>query len=167
MSEGGSAGRLIIMCGLPGSGKTTQARRLEEALGAVRLCPDEWIDALGIDLFDEPARARIEQLQWALAQRLLSRAVPVVIEWGTWNKYERDALRQAARNDGSPRRVALPRCSGRRAVGGVEERDRHLPAAQRRLTRADIAVYDRLIERPDADELALFDPPPAPPTAVR
>jgi len=48
------AGRLIIVCGLPGSGKTTTARRLEDAHDAIRLCPDDWMEALAIDIFDEP-----------------------------------------------------------------------------------------------------------------
>jgi predicted kinase len=37
-----SAGaRLILLCGLRGSGRTTPAKRLERAVPAVRLCPDE------------------------------------------------------------------------------------------------------------------------------
>jgi predicted kinase len=33
--------RLLLMCGLPGSGKTTLATQLAAGLPAVRLCPDE------------------------------------------------------------------------------------------------------------------------------
>lgn len=52
--ENYSAGsRLIILCGLPGSGKTTLAKLLEGKRRAVRLCPDEWMDALQIDLYYE------------------------------------------------------------------------------------------------------------------
>ena len=34
--------RLVLLCGLPASGKTTLARRLAASYGAVRLNPDEW-----------------------------------------------------------------------------------------------------------------------------
>ena len=92
-----AAGRLIIVCGLPGSGKTTLARQLEIQYGGIRFCPDEWMADLGIDLFDNETRGRIEQLQWGLTQRLLKLGQVVVIEWGTWGRNERDALREGAR----------------------------------------------------------------------
>jgi hypothetical protein len=41
---------LIIVCGLPGSGKTTLAKVLERRLRAVRFSPDEWMDALSLDV---------------------------------------------------------------------------------------------------------------------
>jgi len=49
--------RLFIVCGLPGSGKTTLAKKFERTLGAIRMCPDEWMQQLAIDLWDETRRA--------------------------------------------------------------------------------------------------------------
>src|SRR5689334_10379088 len=89
--------RLIIVCGLPGSGKTTHARRLETELSAIRFCADEWMDALAVDLWDEKMREKVERLQWKLAQQFLAQGLTVIIEWGTWARAERDALRVRAR----------------------------------------------------------------------
>src|ERR1700694_1404313 len=84
--------RLIIVYGLPGSGKTTHAKLLEGRLGAIRFSPDEWMDALSLDLYDEERRENIEALQWRFGQELLAHGLTVIIEWGTWGRSERDAL---------------------------------------------------------------------------
>ena len=68
--------RLIIVCGLPGSGKTSHAKTLQTQLRAIRFSPDEWMDTLGLDLWAERSREKIEALQWQLGQQLLSRADP-------------------------------------------------------------------------------------------
>ena len=70
----GPGGRLILLCGLAGSGKTTLAKQLE-ADGAVRMCPDEWLLALGFDLYDRDARIAVGELQWELTRALVTRAM--------------------------------------------------------------------------------------------
>jgi predicted kinase len=94
-------GKLIIICGLPGSGKSTHAKSIEQSLNAVRFCPDEWMDVLRVDLWDTHGRGKVEQLQWIVAQRLLELDQTVLIEWGTWGRDERDELRLKAREHGA------------------------------------------------------------------
>src|SRR6478736_9231065 len=89
--------RLVLLCGLPASGKSTLARELADAYGAVRLNPDEWELALGVDPFDEGFQTRLEAAFWELTQRLLSLGTSVVLEWGFWARSERDEKREAAR----------------------------------------------------------------------
>src|SRR5215475_5614819 len=59
----GGIGRLVVLTGLPGSGKTTLAIRLAGSLPACRMCPDDWMVAAGIDLWDDAFRVRIEAFQ--------------------------------------------------------------------------------------------------------
>ena len=89
--------KLIIVCGLPGAGKTTHATMLEVKFGAIRFCPDKWMEMLSLDLHDEEKRAKIESLQWKLGQDLLAQGLTVIIEWGIWGRSERKTLRLGAR----------------------------------------------------------------------
>ena len=81
MKTADSGARLIVVCGLPGSGKTTHARQRQAVLNASRLCPDEWMDALSLDIWDEGRRGKMESLQWHLGQQLLILGLTVIIEW--------------------------------------------------------------------------------------
>ena len=62
---------LHLMVGLPGSGKTTFAKRLAAEENAIRLTPDEWQLRLFGDDTDHPEHDRrhshIEALMWDLA----------------------------------------------------------------------------------------------------
>ena len=149
----------MVVCGLPGAGKTTLAVALEADLGAVRLSADDWLVDLGLDLFSSEARERVEQLQWRLCQRLLTLGQRVVVEWGSWGRAERDHLREGARRLGAE--VELHVLDAPVAVLWERVRRRGLEQRHggRALTRDDLEAYAALFERPDEDELARYDPP--------
>jgi predicted kinase len=160
MVEGeGLRARLILVCGLPGAGKTTVATRLESELGALRLCPDEWMVELGIDLFDGGARATIEARQWELAQAMLGAGGSVVIEWGLWRRWERDRLRDRARELGADVElryldVPLDTLWERVSTRGSEAR-----YGARPIERDELTQWLADFEAPDEGELASYDPP--------
>lgn len=150
-----SGGRLIIVCGLPGSGKTTLAKELEVQLRAIRFCPDEWMQALSLNIYDEDRRAKIEALQWKLAQELLATGVIVIIEWGTWGRSERDALRIGARAVGAAVELRYLDAPEEVLFERIERRGIEKPSIER----ADLSRWAAIFQAPTPEEIALFDPP--------
>ena len=151
-------GRLIVLCGLAGAGKTTLAKQLE-ADGAVRMCPDDWMVALGFDIYDPDARVAVESLQWELTQTLVLRGLTVVDECGVWQRSERDLRRTWAREHGAAVELRFLDAPVEVLMARVTERNRTAPEGAPRIDPALIAYWDDRIQRPDADELALFDSP--------
>ena len=143
------------MCGLPGTGKTTHATTLEQRFSGVRFYPDEWLQQLGISLWEESVRTRIEALQWKIAQRLLELGGTVIIEWGTWGRAERDALRAGARALSAA--VELHYLSA--PLDELQERILKRGLEDPPIKRADLERWARAIEMPTPEEFALYDPP--------
>ena len=154
-----SVTRLVLICGLPASGKSTLARRLAPEVPAIRLDTDGWATELGADLWDEAFRARLERQLWVLSQDLLAQGKSVILEWGHWARAERDEKRLGAR-----------------ALGvGVELRyldaplDELIERAERRttsgewtaspMTRAHFEEWATIFQPPDDEEILLFDKP--------
>jgi len=92
---------LFLICGLPGSGKTTLAKRVEQEHSALRLTPDEWMARIVGAGEDEARRAAIELIQWEIAQRALKLGINVVLESGFWARSERDDFRARAASLGA------------------------------------------------------------------
>jgi predicted kinase len=152
--------RLILLCGLPGSGKTTLAKRLAHEIPAVRLCPDEWMADLGIDFFDDRTRDRLERRFWLHARDLLKLGQVVILEFGFWVRSERDEKRLAVRSLGVPVELHY-------LATTIDELRRRLDARNGEgergvvpITREMLDEYTELFEAPTAHELDLFDEPP-------
>lgn len=155
MSEPPNPPRLIIVCGLPGSGKTSHAMRVAQNLHGLRFCADEWMADLGISLWDSEARLRIEQLQWKISQQILSLGASIVIEWGTWARSERDALRMEARKLGAAVELHFLDAPVDVLFDRIRRRNSETPA----ITFEDMQKWAQTIEKPSPEEVALFDQP--------
>ena len=158
---GVQVGRLVVITGLPGSGKTTRATQLAASMPAVRMSPDDWMMASGIDLWSSSIRVRIEQLQLALALDLLCEGRNVVIEWGVWSREERDALRDAARAIGAPVELCHLTAPVDELWRRIEARDREGRWGARSIERHELDEWAAAYEEPTAEELATYDPPAA------
>jgi predicted kinase len=154
-----TAARLVVICGLPGSGKTTLARELERSLPAVRLGGDEWMADLGVDLFDQPFRDRLEARMRDLAARLLALGVAVVLEFGVWSRAEREELLATARRLGVPVELRYLDVPLDELWRRVDARNRTDAWPARPITRAEMEEWNEAFEPPTAEELAQYDAP--------
>jgi predicted kinase len=153
--EASGGGRLSIVCGLPGSGKTTLAKELESSLRAIRFSPDEWMEALSIDIYDEERRAKIEALQWKLGQELLAHELTIIIEWGTWGRSERDALRLGARALGAAVELHYLHAPADVLFERIQRRGMEKPPIERKA----LSRWFEIFQEPTDEEMALFDEP--------
>src|SRR3954453_1311310 len=151
--------RLVLICGLPASGKTTLARELARKIPAIRLDKDEWTTRLGLDVWDDDFRVRLERQLWALTQELLAHGQSVILEWGHWARVERDEKRLGARALGvgvelryldAPLEELVERAHRRTASGEWTASP---------MTRAHFEVWATVFQPPDEEELRLFDDP--------
>jgi predicted kinase len=94
-------------------------------------------------------------LQWKLAQQLLALGQLVIIEWGTWGRSERNALRLGARALGAtvelhylsaPEQVLFERIARR----GMEN-----PPIEREMLRR----WSEIFQAPTPEEMELYDKP--------
>ena len=144
---------LHMICGLPGSGKTTLARRLEAEGDAVRLTPDEWMARIVGDGFDEERRAAVEAIQWELAQRLLALGVDVILESGFWSRHERDAVRDRADELGASVELHYLDVSIEELKERLADRNGRLPASSFRIEPSLIDGWAATFEPLEPDEL--------------
>ena len=150
---------MILICGLPGSGKTTLAKQLALKLRAVRLCPDEWKHDLDIDYYDEPRRVLLEARLWELGQELLGLGQRVILENGFWARSERDEFRLAARTRGVPVELHYLDLPVDELWRRLEIRNELALSGTAPISHEDLQKWARQFEAPDAAELALFDEP--------
>lgn len=148
---------LITFCGLPGSGKTTTAKKLARETGAIRLNTDEWMAALGIGFFDDDFHLKLQGQLYEHGKTLLKRGQSIILEDGHWSREERDRHREVARKLNAIIEIHYfdlsfdelwRRLKGRNAKGAYGT----VP-----ITKKQLRGYWPMFQRPDTAELALFD----------
>jgi predicted kinase len=154
-----SSTRLVLICGLPASGKSTLARRLAATIPAVRLDKDEWTLRLGHDPWDDAFRVRIEEQLWALTQELLATGQSVILEWGHWARVERAEKRLAARALGVGVELHYLHAPLDELIERAERRNASGEWRAAPMTRAHFEQWSAIFQPPDAEEARLFDEP--------
>jgi predicted kinase len=145
---------LFLLCGLPASGKTNLARRLELEHRAVRLAPDEWMARIVGDGWAADKRELVEAVQWQLAQRLLELGVSVVLENGFWRARDRNACRARARELGAEAKLFYLNVPKDELQRRLIERNKSLPPDTFAVTPEQLDEMWPHFEPPGDDELA-------------
>lgn len=154
---------LFLTVGLPGTGKTTAARRLEAERPALRLTKDEWVKALyGAD---NPASASdvIEGRLVEVALRVLGLGLDVVLDFGLWSRDERSALRQAAADLGAAAVLVHCDLTPEEQRQRLDQRQREAPGQTWPMSDQELARWAAGFEAPTPGELDGTEPVGDPP----
>ncbi len=145
------------MVGLPCSGKTTLAQKLERELPALRLNLDEWhIRLFGQDA-DEPEHdarhSLIEALLWNIASRVLELGTNVILDFGFWAREEREDYRSRAKNLGASSEVHYLDVSEDELLRRLEERNSHPSQESFLISEKAMKPWIAFFQKPTPDEL--------------
>lgn len=150
-------GTLVLLCDLPGAGKTTLAKKLAKEMSAIVMSPDDECLKLGISLFDERAKTKVEAKQWRQALKLAQNGQDVILENGFWSREERNKLRQEVHSVGLKVRLIYLEATLDELWRRVEKRNttRNIPDAA--ISFSHMKEYAGLFQPPTAAEIRLFD----------
>ncbi len=150
---------LYLLCGLPGSGKTTRAKQIESSHSALRLCPDEWIETLLADHTDsvelDRLRTPVESVQWNIAKRVLSLGINVVLENGFWSRQERASYRVEAETLGARVELIYLHVDRDELWARLSKRNQNLPAGTFVVREDQLDLWLSWFEPPTAEEIDL------------
>ena len=148
---------LHLMVGLPCSGKTTLAQKLEHELPALRLTPDEWhIRLFGQDVEEPEHDARhslIEAILWNIASRALELGTNVILDFGIWAREEREDYRSRAKHLGAGSEVHYLEVSEDELLRRLEERNSRPSQESFFISEEAMKPWIAFFQKPTPDEL--------------
>lgn len=148
---------LHLMVGLPFSGKTTLARKLERERSALRLTPDEWhVPLFGQDAEEPEHDARhmlIETMLWNIASRALELGTNVILDYGFWAREEREDYRSRAKQLGASSEIHFLDVPADELMRRLPVRNAQPSQTSFYISEAMMKPWIAFFQRPTPDEL--------------
>ena len=148
---------LHLMVGLPCSGKSTLAQKLEREQSALRLTTDEWhLHLFGQDAEEPEHDARhvvIEAMLWNVASRALELGTNVILDFGFWAREEREDYRSRAKQLGASSEVHFLDVSADELMRRLVLRNSQPSQTSFYIPEAMMKPWIALFQRPTPDEL--------------
>jgi predicted kinase len=145
------------MVGLPCSGKTTLAKKLEHERSALRLTPDEWqIGLFGQDadeLEHDTRHSIIGDLLWNIASRALELGTNVILDFGFWTREEREDYRLRAKRHGASSEVHFLDMPEEELMKRLAVRNSHLSKKSFHISEESMKPWIEFFQRPTPEEL--------------
>lgn len=151
---------IILCCGKISCGKSTFAKRLETERGVFPFSADEWM----LHFYGEPPErevfeaslGRCKEMIYRLSERLLARDQDVVLDFGFWQREERERVR--ARFEALGHEVALVYFPIEEAkqMRFLQTRQASGAGEHYVFDAAGVAVLNAMFECPAAEESFLF-----------
>lgn len=145
------------MVGLPCSGKTSLAQKLERERSALRLTPDEW----QIGLFGQDAKKPehdvrhtfIEAMLWNIASRALELETNVILDFGFWAREEREDYRLRAKRLGASSEVHFLDVPEDELLRRLADRNSQPSQESFHISEESMKSWILFFQRPTPDEL--------------
>ena len=145
-----------MLCGLPCSGKSTLARKIEKERKAVIFSPDEWMsiifgpchsDRRGFDYAQNVA-----SLMNRIYARLVELNIDIIIDDGFISRASRNSIRQEATKLGADHKLYFLSCSEETLLQRLRKRNAELKDGEIYIPEWKFKKIRELFEPPDENE---------------
>jgi len=149
---------LHLMVGLPCSGKTTTAKKLEKEYNALLLTTDKWHiklfgnEAIEIEKDHDKKHERVEEMLWEIAKRVLILGVDVILDFGFWGKAERIYFKDKSKELGIKFKIHYMNIEKDELYKRLDERNKELPEGAFRIPKENMDEYIKIFQPVEDDE---------------